>query len=100
MNSDQMFDDIRTQMRENNIKALEALSITLKKCNTEIKPYFKGENVLYVRCDLMPFESIETIAFLSRSNNLKIKIVAKEKQFNCFDKIETISVPYIQISDK
>lgn len=45
MTEDQMYEDIRTQMRGTDVTALEALANTLKKAATEVKPYYKGETI-------------------------------------------------------
>ena len=64
MTEDQMYDDIRTQMRGTDVTALEALCNTLKKARTEVKPFYKGEKHLYVKCDGIPWTSISIIQSL------------------------------------
>lgn len=96
MTEDQMYDDIRKQMRT-DVTALEALANTLKKAGTEIKPFFKGENHLYVRCDGIPWESITTIAFLSRSTGLTCRMVALPREIDLERGKETICTPYVNI---
>jgi hypothetical protein len=94
MNKDEMHEYLHQQMRGTNVKAIEALSITLKKAGATIKPFYKGEKHLYIKCDSMQFSSIETIRFLTNSTGLNIRIkafLAQDDNFNF------IAVPYINV---
>lgn len=97
MTEDQMYEHLRAQMRGTDVTALEALSNTLKKAGTEVKPFYKGEKHLYVRCDGIPWTSISTIEFLASSNGLTCRMVALPKEIQLDDRKETICTPYINI---
>ncbi|MCF8428377.1 MAG: hypothetical protein K9I36_16700 [Bacteroidia bacterium] len=97
MTETEMYEDIKTQMRGTDVTALEALSKTLVKARTEIKPYHKGEKHLYVRCDGIPWQSIDIIEFLATANNLTCRMVALPRKVEIGDKTETICTPYINI---
>ena len=97
MTEDEMYEDIRMQMRGTDVTALEAMANTLKKARTEVKPYYKGEKHLYVRCDSIPWRSISIIEFLASSNGLTCRMVALPKEIQLEDRKETICTPYINI---
>lgn len=97
MTQDQMYEHLRAQMRGTDVTALEALSNTLKKAGTELKPFYKGEKHLYVRCDGIPWESIKTVEFLATANFLKCRMVALPREIDLGNRKETICTPYINI---
>lgn len=97
MTEDEMYEHIRMQMRGTDVTALEALANTLKKAATEVKPYYKGEKHLYVRCDGIPWRSISIIEFLASSNGLTCRMVALPREIDLGDRKETICTPYINI---
>lgn len=97
MTEQQMFEDVRAQLRSANISPLEALANTISKAGAEIKPFYKGEKHLYVRCDCMPFGSISTVNYLANSNRLGCRIVALTRVFQLDGVNETICSPYIDV---
>lgn len=97
MTETQMFEHMRTQIRTEKLTPLHALSNTLKKAGSEIKPYYKGESHLYVRCDGIPWDSISTIHFLANSQKLKCRIVALSTTEQFKGQNITICKPYINI---
>jgi len=97
MTEDQMYEHLRAQMRGTDVTALEALANTLKRAGTEVKPFYKGEKHLYVRCDGIPWTSISIIEFLASSNGLTCRMVALPKEIQLEDRKETICTPYINV---
>ncbi len=97
MTEDQMYEHLRAQMRGTDVTALEALANTLKKAGTEVKPFYKADKHLYVRCDGIPWTSISIIEFLSSSNGLTCRMVALPREIQLEDRKETICTPYINI---
>lgn len=97
MTEDQMYEHLSVQLRVTGVTALEALSNTLKKAGTEIKPFYKGEGHLYFRCDGIPWQSILIIEFLANSKGLTCRMVALPREIDLGDRKETIYTPYINI---
>ena len=96
MNQDQMYEHLRAQMRQ-GVETLEALSKTLLEVGNEIRPYSKGEKHLYVRCDLIPSDSIRIIDFLCFANHLNWRIVAFNRIVDFYGSKETVCTPYMNI---
>ena len=97
MTKDEMYEDIKLQLRGTDVSTLEALANTLKKTGTEMKQFYKGEKHLYVRCDVIPCSSISIIEFLANSNGLTCRVVALSDVIQFNNKKEKISIPYINI---
>lgn len=93
MTVDEMYEDIRSQMRGTNVEALEAMANTIQKAGSTILPFPKLGTSLYVDCDHMPSRSVEQIFFLSNANFLTCSIIALTSK-------NSIAIPYIHIFKK
>lgn len=100
MTENQMFDEIRMQMRTNGVPVIAALARTLTKAGVELPPFDDAQKILYVRCDAMPFQSITTIGYLARINGLKVEIIALPRKVEIAGAMETISTPYLLITSR
>jgi len=97
MKKDEMFDDVKKQINRQNIEPKEALFNTLKKC-VEIKDSPKKvEKNFYVRIDNIPFDSVEYIAYLCRTFNVKFALVALSKNYDYDGKPIFVNHPYLHI---
>ena len=97
MTKDEMYEDIKLQLRSTDVSTLEALANTLKKTGAEMKQFYKGEKHLYVRCDVIQCSSISIIEFLANSYGLTCRVVALSDVIQFNNKKEKISIPYINI---
>lgn len=94
MTIDEMYNELRQQMREKNITAIVALHNVLQKCQVETLPLTKSENNLYVRIDNIPFRSVEIINFLANANGLNVSFTAFLTNIS---DITHVGVPYLKI---
>lgn len=100
MTEDEMYENIRAQMRGTDVKPLEALYNTLKKAGTETKSFTKGENHLYVRCNGLPWQSLAIIQFLADSNVLEVNVVAMPLNAELMGSPKKKYAPYLHIFTK
>lgn len=97
MTQDQMYEHLRAQMRGTDVTALEALNKTLEAVGTEMKPFFKGDKHLYVRCDGMIWQNVRIIEFLASANFLNTRIVAFKRPIDLEGVNEVVATPYLDI---
>lgn len=97
MTQDDLYDHMRKLLRTKGNTPLHALSTTLDWAGVQLKPYTKGEVHLYVDLTTMPFESVETIAFLARTHGLKMRFKAMLKGVELEGKTVYLNTPYLHI---
>jgi hypothetical protein len=97
MTQDEMYDNIKLQMRTTNFTALESLYNVLQITKTECLPYFKGDKHLYVRADNLPWNSIKTVEFLATANFINVRIVAKSQSFKVGNENIILPIPYLNL---
>jgi len=101
MTQDQIFEDVRAQMRK-GVDALNAFATTLKKCHFYlfVGSNYHNEQSLNVRCDDMDPRTIEMVFFIAKCNFLKCSIVVDLGIRSTPHYHPTGNVPYIKIKSK
>lgn len=97
MTQDEMYNDIKTQIRS-GVSNVQALFTTLKKVNVEfLDNSEKAYEHIYVRCDNIPIKSVEIIFWLTKTLDLKYKIVSCSKTITIENVTFTCNYPYLNI---
>lgn len=96
MTQDGMYDYMRSLQRK-GMEPLPALYETLKKAGSETMDFHTGDRHLYVRCDMMPPHSIDTVSFLTGAAFMTWRMVAFNRLVDLDGKNTPIATPYINI---